>query len=102
MTTSQIQLETTRISYLKDMYVNDANFKEIYQSCTNLDDRYNCEYVDFLIQEGLLFKGGQLCIPKCSMRDNIIKEKHSGALSSHFILDNTLDLVRRNCCWPKL
>lgn len=36
------------------------------------------EFSDFLIQDGLLFKGGKLCIPKCSMRTNIIKEKNSG------------------------
>lgn len=78
------------------MYDNDANFKEIYQACTNLDDRYNREYTNFMIQEGLLLKGGQLCIPKCSMRDNIIQEKHSGALSGHIRLDKTLELVCRH------
>ena len=84
------------------MYANDVDFKEIYQACTNLDDVYNHEYANFLIQEGLLFKGGQLCIPKCSMRDNIIQEKHSGALSDHFGLDKTLELVHRYYFWPKL
>ena len=84
------------------MYDDDADFKDIHQACTNLDERYNHEYADFLIQEGLLFKGGQLCIPKSSMRDNIIQEKHSGELSDHFGLDKTLELVRRNYFWPKL
>lgn len=102
LTTSQIQLETMGISNLKGMYDDDADFKDIYQACTNLDERYNREYADFLIQEGLLFKGGQLCIPKSSMRDNIIQEKHHGALSGHFGLDKTLELVRRNYFWPKL
>ena len=90
------------ISNLKGMYVDDVDFKDIYQACINLDERYNSEYSDFLVQEGLLFKGGQLCIPKCSMRDNIIQEKHSGALSGHFGLDKTLELVHRNYFWPKL
>ena len=89
-------METIGISNLKDMYVGDVNFKEIYEACTNLDDRYNHEFADFLIQEGLFCKGGQLCIPKCSMRDNIIQEKYSGALSTHFGLDKTLELVCRN------
>ena len=40
------------------MYVNDVDFQDIYRSCTHLDDRYNHEYSDFLIQEGFLFKGG--------------------------------------------
>ena len=37
-----------------------------------------------MIQEGLLFKGNQLCIPKCSMRENLLKEKHSGGLVGNF------------------
>jgi hypothetical protein len=28
-----------------------------------------------------------LCIPKSSMRENLLKEKHSGALVGHFIHD---------------
>jgi hypothetical protein len=32
----------------------------------------------------LLVKGNQLCIPKFSMRENMLKEKHSGGLAGHF------------------
>ena len=53
-------------------------------------------YEPFLIQKGLLFKGGQLCIPKYYMRYNIIQEKHSVALSCHFGLDKTLKMVCRH------
>jgi hypothetical protein len=42
-----------------------------------------------MIQKGLLFKGNQLCIPKCSVRDNLLKEKHSGGLARHFGHDKT-------------
>jgi hypothetical protein len=42
-----------------------------------------------MIHEGLLFKGNQLCIPKCSMRENLLKEKHNGGLAGHFGHDNT-------------
>jgi hypothetical protein len=42
-----------------------------------------------MIQEGFMFKGNQLCIPKCSMRDILLKEKHSGGLSRHFGHDKT-------------
>jgi hypothetical protein len=45
-------------------------------------------------QEGLLFKGNQLCIPKFSMRDKILKEKHSGALAGHFGHDKTFVQLR--------
>jgi hypothetical protein len=52
-----------------------------------------------MIQEGLLFKGNQLCIPKCSMRDTILKEKHSGGLARHFSHDKTFALLRSSYYW---
>ena len=42
-----------------------------------------------MLQDGLLFKRNQLCIPKCSMRDNLIQEKDSGGLAGHFGHDKT-------------
>jgi hypothetical protein len=42
-----------------------------------------------MVQERLLFKGNQLCIPKFSMRHNLLKEKHSGGLAGHFSHDKT-------------
>ena len=55
-----------------------------------------------LIQGGLLFKSNKLCIPKCSMRENIIKEKHSGGLSGHFGQDKTFAQVNAFYYWPKM
>jgi hypothetical protein len=46
--------------------------------------RDRSQWKEYMIQEGLLFKGNQLCIPKFSMRDNLLKEKHSGGLVGHF------------------
>jgi len=37
-----------------------------------------------MFQDGLLFRGNQLCIPQCSMRENFLKEKHSGGFVGHF------------------
>jgi len=42
-----------------------------------------------MIQEGLLFKRNKLCIPKCSMSENLLKEKHNGGLVGHFWKDKT-------------
>jgi hypothetical protein len=66
------------------MYQEDPYFKEYYEACKNhlLGDRI--PWIQYLIQDGLLFKGSQLCIPRCSMRDNLLKEKHSGGLAGHF------------------
>ncbi|XP_057818140.2 uncharacterized protein LOC131031119 [Cryptomeria japonica] len=79
----EIQLECVGLEALKGLYKDDKDFHEIYE-------------------DGLLFKGHLLCIPQCSMRENIIKEKHQGSLGGHFGLDKTLEQVNRFYHWPKL
>ena len=56
-----------------------------------MGERYHTEFGEYIIQEGLLFKGSQLCVPKGSIRDNIIKEKNCGSLVGHFGVDKTLE-----------
>ena len=53
---------------MKDMYQEDEDFKEAYQVCEEMGDMCHTKFFDFILQEGLLFKGSQLCIPKGSMR----------------------------------
>jgi hypothetical protein len=69
------------------MYHNDAYFKEAYEACMNHVLRDRSQWIEYMIQEGLLFRGNQLCIPKFSIRDNILKEKHTKGLDGHFIHD---------------
>jgi hypothetical protein len=66
------------------MYCDDPDFKETYEACENLVLRDIREWKKYMIQDGLMFKGCQLCIPKSSMRENLLKEKHSGGLAGHF------------------
>jgi hypothetical protein len=47
-----------------------------------------------------LFRGNQLCIPKFSMRENLLKEKHSGGLARHFCHDKTLSKLNGSYFWP--
>jgi hypothetical protein len=55
--------------------------------------------MEYLIQGGLLFKGSQMCITKFSMRDNLLKEKHSGGLDGHFGHDNTHAQLSSSYFW---
>ena len=55
-----------------DMYKDDAEFKDIYAVVQNPAVHNRSQWLDYLIQGGLLFKSNKLCIPKCSMRENII------------------------------
>ena len=54
------------------------------------------------MQDGYLFKGKQLCIPRSSMRENIIRELHSSGLAGHFGKDKTLALIKDKYYWPKI
>jgi hypothetical protein len=53
-----------------------------------------------MIQEGLLFKENQLCIPKFSMRDNLLKENNSGALVGHFSHEKTFGRLSNSYYLP--
>ena len=65
------------------MYKEDVDFKDIYVSCENPITRNRSQWLYYMMQEGLLFKDSKLCIPRCSMRENLIQIKHSGGLSGH-------------------
>ena len=60
------------------------------------------KYDEYFIQECIFFKGIQLCIPRCSMRLNLIKEKHSGGLAGHFGINKTLSLLKEKYYWPQM
>jgi hypothetical protein len=80
----EFRLKTLDFDGLRDMYADDPDFKEAYEATENISLRDRIQWAEYMIQEGLLFKGNQLCIPNCSMRENLLKEKHSGGLDEHF------------------
>eukprot|EP00253_Pinus_taeda_P017528 PITA_17528 len=88
--------------HLRDLYKIDTDFREAYEACQNPLIRGNSPWLDYNIQEKSLFKGGQLCIPSCSMRENIIREKHSGGLAGHFGIDKTLEQLSHFYFWPRM
>ena len=57
------------------------------------------ERIDFLLHDGFLFKGNQLCIPDCSLRLHIIQELHG---EGHVGRDRTLQLTREPYFWPSM
>jgi hypothetical protein len=96
----EFRIKTLGFENLKDMYAGDVDFSEAYKAAENPVLRDRSLWIDFLIQDGLLFKGNQLCIPDCSMRENLVKEKHSGGLAGHFGHDKTFAKLSESYFWP--
>jgi hypothetical protein len=82
------------------MYADDSEFKEAYEAIENPVLRYRSQWIEYVIQDVLLFKGNQLRIPNCSMRENLLKEKHSGGLARHFGHDKTFAKLSESYFWP--
>jgi hypothetical protein len=96
----EFQVKTLGFEHLKDMYCDDPDFKEAYEACENPVLRDRSQWTEYMIQDGLMFKGFQLCIPRCSMRENMLKEKHSGGLAGHFGHDKTFAQLNSSYYWP--
>lgn len=77
-----------------ELYVTDPYFARIWAEVQN------GLHKDFMLQDGFLFKGNQLCIPDCSLRLKILEELHS---EGHVGRDRTLQpLVTTRYFWPSL
>jgi hypothetical protein len=96
----EFRVKTLGFDNLKEMYRDDPDFKEAYEASENPILRDIIQWTKYMIQDGLLFRGNQLCIPKFSMRENLLKEKHSGGLAGHFGHVKTFSKLNGSYFWP--
>ena len=81
---------------MKELYDVDPNFFEVWREYRILNlTNHISQYDEHFIQEGMLFKHIQLCIP-------LTMEKHSGGLARHFKIDKTLSLMKEKYYWPQM
>lgn len=69
------------IENFKEIYPNYLDFAKPYQFFNDFTNHFHHEFSHFTLQEVLLFKGNQLCVPRGSIRENLIQENHNDALS---------------------
>ena len=81
---------------LTNLYPEDPDFSKAWKDYIVPITLDRMKWFDIVIQDGMLFKGSQLCIPRSFMRENVIKEKHSGRLVGHFGRDKTIAFVTKN------
>ena len=93
---TQIQIEVVGFKELINLYPDDPDFAKAWKACIVPITLDRMKWLDFLIQDGMLFKGNKLCIPRNPTRENLIKEKHSHGLVGYFGLDKTFTLVVEN------
>nr|GEV61662.1 putative reverse transcriptase domain-containing protein [Tanacetum cinerariifolium] len=88
-----MQVPVPGLDVIRDMVTVDPYFLVVLQVVQSGDK------TDFVLHDGFLFKGNQLCIPDSSLRLKIIKEFHS---EGHVGRDRTLQLVQASYFWPTM
>ena len=70
----EVKVSTLGFENLIAMNKEDVYFKDVYVAYENLLTHNRSQWLDYMFQEGLLFKDSKLCIPRCSMGEfNSIK-----------------------------
>ncbi|XP_019059089.1 PREDICTED: uncharacterized protein LOC104822532 [Tarenaya hassleriana] len=82
--------------HIKELYANDHDFKDVYESCAMTASG------KFFRHEGYLFRENKLCVPNCSMRELLVREAHGGGLMGHFGITKTLSVLKEHFFWPHM
>jgi len=93
---STLETKLFGLEFLKDIYPHDSEFIDIYNACTKFST--NGYFKDY----GYLFKKKRLCVPKCSIRDLLVRHAHDGGLIGHFGVQKSYDTLHEHFYWPHM
>jgi len=82
--------------FIRELDQDDEDFRNYLHDA---DDR---KHIPYTLQEGFLFKGNKLCIPKWLIQKLLVKEVHGGGLLGHFGINKTIDMLTEHFFWPKM
>ena len=81
---------------IKEYYDKDNDFSTVIVECKHGTNN------NYHLIEGFLFKGNKLCVPKCPVRELLIREAHGGGLAGHFGINKTTELLQEHFHWPRM
>ena len=95
-----------RQSLLVMMHTNVGGFEEFKESYKEdrkqwlvvqaLQQGNRVGFPNYWLEDGYLFKEGRLCVPNCSLRQQLVLEHH---IQGHFGIEKTLGPLQRNYHW---
>jgi len=93
---STLESKVLGFECIKDKYAQNQDFRVILEKCSSH------AHGPFHLENGFLFIGNHLCIPKCRFRELLIHELHEGALAGHFGVEKTCSMLKEHHFWPKM
>lgn len=90
---ARLKVAVTKFETFVSLYADDPYFGPIYHSVLQ------GPHSSFLLEDGYVFRGVQLCIPDCSLRLKLIEEFHG---EGHVGRDRTLALISASFFWPTM
>ena len=93
---STLDAKLLGFEYIKDLYANDSDFGNVFNACEKV------AFGKFFRHNGYLFRENKLCVPKCSLRNLLVRKAHGGGLMGHFGISKTFDVLHEHCFWPHL
>ena len=95
---SSLSAKVLGFKHMIELYkVEKSEFYDVYAQCL---EGKNVQ--DYIVFDGMLFRKEKLCIPKCSIRELLVREAHGGGLMGHFGRDKTFATLSKNYFWPKM
>ncbi|KAK0608268.1 hypothetical protein LWI29_028119 [Acer saccharum] len=90
---SKMTVSVPGFETFRELLQADPYFGPIMTNLGSFENR------DFLLVDGFLFRGNQLCVPAGSLRLHILKELHG---EGHVGRDRTLQLIKDSYFWPTI
>nr|GEV64407.1 RNA-directed DNA polymerase [Tanacetum cinerariifolium] len=92
-----ISNEVLGFNSIKELYTNDENYGNMWMELETKQHQS-----EFILINDYLFKGNRLCIPKTSLKSQLVDEIHAGGLSAHLGRDKTIASVESRFYWTQL